>query len=477
MNASTPLGSVRRGALRRSTPVLVCALVAALASLLTARAQGAAGPEVNVSSLPGAQNEPTIAVDPTNPEILVAGSNSRGEGTMRVYGSTDGGLTWTVGTVYPRPVDRRKTCAADPGVAIDLAGRQYYSFLRLTPCGGDRPRLFVASRADPAAPWSRPALVAPLGRARLDDKPAIAVDVSPTSRFANRVYVAWTRVARNGAFAIVLSHSDDAGRSWSRPVKVSGPGRLVSYASVAVARDGTVYVAWDDMENFWVRIARSTDGGERFEPGRKAASFSIVQIPHCGSGIVIPAQRLTCARPNPIVSVDRSSGPYSGRVYVTYARTEFYGNQGAFVTVFDSALSLLSASDGRYEGPPVAPPPPGQRTDQFWPQSAVDPATGAVWVCFYDTRDDPERKRVFYSCTVSRDGGQTWAQALPAASVPSDETQPGADPREFGDYQGLAVAGGVAHPIWTDSRNLATLAEEIYTTRLTEAELSPPPGG
>ena len=54
-----------------------------------------------------------------------------------------------------------------------------------------------------------------------------------------------------------------------------------------------------------------------------------------------------------------------------------------------------------------------------------------------------------------------------AASVASDETQPGADPREYGDYEGLAVANGVAHPIWTDSRNLAVRGEEIYTTTLT----------
>ena len=437
----------------------------------------AAGPEVNVSNLPGAQDEPTISVDPTNPAILLAGSNSRREATMRVYSSTDAGITWTTGTLYPTPAGRRKSCAADPGVAIDLDGRQYYSFLRSAPCRREAPRLFVASRADPAAPWSRPVLVAPLGRARLDDKPAIAVDVTPASRFANRVYVAWTRVARNASLSIVLSHSDDAGRSWSPPVKVSGASRQVSYASISVARDGAVYVAWDDMENFAVKVARSTDGGNRFGPGQKAASFSIVTIPHCGSGIVIPAQRLTCARPNPIVSVDRSSGPYSGRVYVSYARTEFYGDQGAYITVFDAELRRLSASVGRYEGPPVAPPLGDARADQFWPQSAVDVTTGAVWVCFYDTRGDPERKRVLYSCTISRDGGETWAQPLPAASAASDETQPGADVREFGDYEGLTVAGGVAHPIWTDTRDLATLAEEIYTTSLPEADFLPLPAG
>jgi hypothetical protein len=118
----------------------------------------------------------------------------------------------------------------------------------------------------------------------------------------------------------------------------------------------------------------------------------------------------------------------------------------------------------------VAPAPRRTRPDQFWPASAVDQSTGALWVCFYATDGDPARKRAFYSCTVSRDGGRTWAARVHAASVASDETQPGADFRQYGDYEGLAVANGVAHPIWTDSRDLATLQEEIYTTRLTLAD-------
>jgi len=34
----------------------------------------------------------------------------------------------------------------------------------------------------------------------------------------------------------------------------------------------------------------------------------------------------------------------------------------------------------------------------------------------------------------------------------------------YGDYEGLAVAGGAAHPMWTDSR--ARSGSEIWTARL-----------
>ena len=420
-----------------------------------------------MSRLPGAQDEPAIAVDPSDEQVLVAGSNSFREGAMRVYSSGDGGSTWSASFLYPAPASYLTTCASDPGVAIDGTGRQYFSFIRTTPCRTGHPRLFVAARSGSAAAWKE-ALVSPLRTSLADDKPAIAVDVSPSSPHRNRVYVAWSRLARkNTVVSIVLSSSDDGGRTWSRPVKVNRTGSEETYASVAVARNGYVYVAWDDPTGYRLEIARSTDGGAHFEPERTVESFSIVPIPSCGSGILIPASLLVCLHANPIVSVDNSSGHRAGRVYVSYAKTDVGGDEGVIVKAFDSRLRPLAE-----DGTPVAPAPRQIRPDQFWPASAVDPSTGTLWVCFYET-GDRARKKAFYSCTVSRDGGRTWRRPVHAASAPSDETQPGADARQYGDYQGLAVANGVAHPIWTDSRDLPTRAEEIYTTRLTLASFSP----
>lgn len=435
-----------------------------------ARAQG---PEVDVSRLPGPQSEAAITIDPSNDRVLLAGSNSFSEGTMRAYGSTDGGATWQATTVYPAPASPKAACAADPGVGIDTHGRQYFSFVRSTSCATGPPHLYVASRAGPAAAWGKPVLVAPLRRSRFDDKPAIAVDNSPSSPHRNRAYVAWTRVSHNGVLSILVSHSDDGGRRWSRPAKANRTGSEESYATIAVSRGGIVYVAWNDITNFHVNIARSTDGGAHFEPERMVVAFAIVTIPHCGGGIVIPAQRLTCVQPNPIVSVDTSAGPFSGRVYVTYALTDFQGDQGAAVTVFNSRLRALAGYPVHKTALLIAPTPKSENADQFWPASAVDPSTGALWACFYDTRGDSKRTSTFYTCTVSDDGGRTWAPPIHAATVASDETQPGADTHEYGDYEGLAVAGGVAHPIWTDSRNLADLGEEIYTTSLTQADFAP----
>jgi hypothetical protein len=443
----------------------------ALAAAIVSGAAGAASPNVNVSGLPGLQSGATIAVDPSDDRVLLAGSNSSEEGTMRVYSSTDGGREWRSTTTHPAPARRLESCASDPGVAIDARGRQYYSFVRATPCRDGTPQhVYVVVRPTPRDVWSQPILVAPLRGALADDKPAIAADTAPASRFRGRVYLAWTRIARNATFSIVISHSDDGGRTWSRPAKVNRTGRELTYASVAVARNGTVYVAWDDVGEFGIWIARSTDGGSTFRGHRKVASFVAVTIPHCGSGIVIPAQPRTCVNSNPTVSVDASGGRYSGRVYVSYARTEFRGRQAAHVAVFDARLTPLLPDPDTREGRAVAPASAARGADQFWPQSAVDSTTGIVWMCFYDTLGDRERRRAFYSCTLSADGGRSWRRPLRAATVASDETQPRAT-GHYGYYQGVAASGGVAHPIWTDTRDLTMFGEEIYTTRLTEADL------
>jgi hypothetical protein len=110
--------------------------------------------------------------------------------------------------------------------------------------------------------------------------------------------------------------------------------------------------------------------------------------------------------------------------------------------------------------------------DDFNATVAVDQSAGAVWTCFYRTGVGAKRHLATYSCSTSNDGGRTWTPARAVATVPSDESvkdvfvsATGVD-SGFASYDGLAVTDGVAHPIWTDTRNLPRLREEICTTSL-----------
>jgi len=340
--------------------------------------------------------------------------------------------------------------------------------------------LQVASRAGADGSW-RTVSVFPTRPARLDDKPAIVVDVNLAGPHPNRVYVAWSRItlaepkgSEEPLIQVVLSHSDDYGATWSKPVLVSDRSSEGSiFASVAIGDGGDVYVAWiDSTRNIWVD--RSVGGGDEFGSDVLADVAPALANERCAKdGLSIPAQRRRCITSAPLVTVDnRVSLPE--RVYVTYSAPSVAGRpHDVFVVAFDRLLNpILGAAAG--ERRRVSPPDGRVASDQFLPAAALDLSNGWLWVCFYDTTGDRRRERIFYTCTASADGGVTWAPPVRAARVASNVSVRGASEFQVGDYAGLAVANGVAHPIWTDTRNLAARDEEIYTTVLTEAELETP---
>jgi hypothetical protein len=466
--------------------LLVSAALAVLL-VLSAGAAGASFDEVDVSRLAGSQAEVAIAADPTQPAVLLAASNSIDfqssaslENLMRTYSSVDGGATWIVGAgPKPTPYRGKKRCnSGDPAPAIDATGRQYIAFLAsaclslesILGSEFDVARLEVASRANAESSWTV-TQVYPVRSARFDDKPAIAVDSGPTSPHSGRVYVAWTRItpdrkSKSDRLVIVLSHSDDLGATWSRPVVVQGAPTASTFASIAVDASGTVFVSWTTVNRF-VIVDRSTDGGGHFGPDVVVAEVAGLPVSLCDQlgSFGIPAQSERCITPAPMVLVDSRAGAPE-RVYVTYATPDASGRaQDVVVRPYDAVLAPL--------GPEHAVHPLGAGRDQFLPASAVDEA-GRIWVCFYDTMADTTRRTTRFSCTASVDGGATWALPYPVASVVSDETRKLASPFQYGDYEGLAVAGGIAHPIWTDGRDLRTRGEEIYTTTLTPADLQLP---
>jgi hypothetical protein len=428
-----------------------------------------AGPNVDVTRAPGPQSEAAIAVAPDDFRTLVAGSNDIRGDRMRVYSSTDGGAHWDSARLVR---GRSPICAAsDPSVAIDRNGRQYYGFLGLL-CRArpPRPLVFIASRRGPTATWHVwPLPVARLGRLDFgDDRPIIAVDTGSSSPRDGRLYFGWTRFSfvpfRAPRVAVVVSHSDDGGRTWSRPVILSKRG-LPLEIRLDTGPDGTLYAVWRDSRTNTIYVSRSTNGGRTFAPGKIVAPAVVPRERSChGFRSRIPAQPLRCVSPNPVVAVDGSDGPRRGRVYVTFGSTALNQTQDVYVAAYDPDLRpLLGVGTLRTVTPREAFDGP----DQFLAASAVDRATGWLWVCYYSTASDRRRIAATYTCTASADGGSTWATPRPAATEPSNETVPLANRANgYGDYEGVAVFDGAAYPIWSDSRRLRSLGEEIFTTTL-----------
>ena len=261
-------------------------------------------------------NEIAIAVDPEDPDHLLAGSNdyyyrfnnSTGARQALVptgfFTSFDGGQTWLDGQIPMRSGNG----AGDPSPAFD-AKHDVALMAQLENVGGQggpfvsQGNVSVSRSTNGGRRWSEPvrvmhgtgAGIGPSNRAVFYDKEWITVDNSPTSPFYGRAYVTATRFLndRFGAYAespIVLSYSDDGGLTWSQPKEISRSHPTCTFQETGggtdcdedqfsipvVASDGTLYVHFANAQNesLWevpadfdsqIMVVRSRDGGATFQ--------------------------------------------------------------------------------------------------------------------------------------------------------------------------------------------------------------------
>lgn len=414
---------------------------------------GDAPPQIAIVRASGHQSETSIAVHPSDPTILLAGAGS--SFGIEAYGSEDGGRSWT--TVLPPTPDWAgdDVCAkGDPATAIARDGAQYLGYLLDAKCAEDqiderRLSVVIATRNGPNDRWTDPV---PLARGFFDDKPVLAVDAVRGSPHEGRLYVAWSRLTA-GTGSLLVAHSDDGGRTWSKPrnVGLSVGSIQNSYASLAVGAGGVLYVAFSAF-GVEVHVRRSVDGGDTFEADRLVDRNFETPAPCDVNYVPIAAQRHRCISANPTVAVGRRA------VFVTYGgKGTAARGQDVFVAAFDPTL--------RKRLLPLREPVPTDdgATDQFQPVSAVDASNGVLWVCYYASGRGAERRKTRFTCSASADGGRSWRRRIRVASEWSDATRDVRNRFEYGDYQGLAAAAGVAHPIWTDFRHEAT-APDPYTS-------------
>ena len=405
------------------------------------------GPNVDVTPATFDQAEAAFAVDPRRPRILFGATSDTGLEVIRVATSADGGATWrtTDGPAVPGG-----SCAhGAPSVAVGAQGRQYLAFLASPYCGDSlTPYLVVTSRPDARSRWSKLVRVAPSAwKYGFDDAPDIATD--PRS---GRVYVAWTHSLSKEEAIVVVSSSSDGGATWAPPRQLSPGLDHAHRARIAVAPDGNVYVAGIDA-TLGVWVARSTDAARTFSQPRAAAPLRANPAAACAltAGQPLPKELSGCEGPDPSLSVGTEG------VYVVF------GDVGA-----DATPDVYAAVLGRDLGPRArvqVNPPDTKKTLQFMPASALDPDTGVLWACWYDTTFDPHAHRAWFTCAASRDG-RTWSPPLRAASEPTPPTIIYGTLGK-GLYAALTAARGVAHPFWADGRVIPN-STDVFTAAIPE---------
>ncbi len=334
--------------MRSSRFVTLAALLAVMAALAIPATAGAQIAETKVSVagptspyLPNAVNEPALAIDANNPQVLAGGANDLVDsapcngsscdltpniGISGIYLSLNGGTTWTQptytgltaqnGTTHVGPIhtlpnyfEHGMSSHGDPALAFGPkpgpgggfswanGSRLYYANLAF-PIPGQAPftgaSAAVVSRTDDVAAaaanqqsaWMDPVIVTRQNAALLSDKEDIWADNAASSRFFGNVYVCNTAFRSVGGppEPIMLSASSDGGSTWRQRQLTSAVSNAQSGGrqGCAVRTDstGVVYVIWEGTaagQSVFYQ-ARSFDGGSNFENPQPIATVFDVGV-------------------------------------------------------------------------------------------------------------------------------------------------------------------------------------------------------
>jgi hypothetical protein len=368
--------------------------------------------QVNVDSqqnnlVGDAANEPSLAIDPTDPDNLVIGwrqfdtvaSDFRQAG---VAYSHDGGATWTFPGVL-QPGQFR----SDPVLAADSSGVFYYYSLSST----TTTEYFVSTNE--GVSWTGPTS-SPGG-----DKNWHAIDVSGGTGDGH-IYPIW-----NSQFTCCAPGTDFS-RSTNGALTFEGPYILPQHPKWGTddaGPDGELYIVGATLDATSHLLLRSDNADEPL----LTPTFALVKSINLGGvtssgGIPNPGGLLGQVW----VAVDRSAGASRGTVYVL-GSVNPPGSDPLDVHI------IRSTDHGQTFSSPVRvnDDPAGNGAYQWFGTMSVSPG-GRIDVVWNDTRAGPAtRSELYYAYSV--DQGATWSSGLPV--TPSYDSTIGYPVQnKMGDY-------------------------------------------
>jgi len=372
--------------------------------------------------------ESAVSINPVNTQLVIAGLNSPNGGQEMFY-SSDGSATWHSAGILPG------SCC-DPTVAWSPDGTIAYT-------STIDPGIPLYRSTDNGQTWTGPITVSSEGGV---DKEYIHVDHAPSSPHKGNVYVTW-----HSGNVMKFARSTDNGLHFSPELTFTGSTGIGS--DICSDADGKIFYFWPDFMTKTVIVAISSDGGASFGAPQVVAHTQV------DYDYPIPAMDQRNAFLYLSCDVDLTDSPYHNRVYACWNDT-LTDDDDNNASANHSRITFAYSSDGGSTWNFSTPHTTADmdKNDRFHPWFEVD-NNGTIHVVYYDTRNDPSRRKTDFYYASSTDGGETWSTEERITSTQSNYIS---DFFQWGDYNGMSAVLDSVIPIWTDNRT----SVNVYTAEI-----------
>ena len=430
---------------------LVLALLLAVLALPASASAATVRAVANISNdapADNGDNEVDIAINPTDPQDLIAAWNDYGPGNSCGLGySANGGRTWTTSWLRGvTPEGGNPTFdygAGDPSVGFLNDGTAILSCAAWGASKSQPSAIFASRSTDGGRTWE-PAQQLTFGQSigHLQDHNMLTID-----RYHDRALVAysvWTGY-KSRSYALI---SSDGGRTYQGPYEIAAD--YVANAvdrfdvSLAGAPDGTIYAT----SGIWQHVTEWNEQAvvvSQMRPGETKFSRSVKVRDLVPAPYTLPGESWRTSMQASIGveadgTVDLLTGDFvTGNLDVYLARSTDHGHS------FSSQINLTSDSN-----------------DQVMPWMSIAPS-GRIDTIFYDYNRATGLMDAVYGQVAPK--GATMARTVIQAGIDGDAQPPrGPDQSPFmGDYLGIDSTDTLVAVSWTGN---GPASQDVYAALL-----------
>lgn len=427
------------------------------------------GQNVNISQLSGSQTDVQIAVNPVNPQNVVAVGNggTTDPSALFIANSFDGGTTWTTQTLGANQDGIAATGTAqrsDATVAFDRFGNLHVAYLaEPNTAAATRTRAIVEAVSSDGGVTFSTQIVEALSSSNAAPHLAIGPDAGNLAT-QDAVFVTFKSASGLGVRGAIATGLGSLS-SFSAAGYFATAATGLNDAVASVGPQGQFVVTWSNSATaegpgnvFVDSDLNGLVGGFTF------GTDVVVSTTEVGRADLIPASPDRGISASPFVAYDRSGGARNNRLYVAYSDAPAAPVDSDNTNIF----VRFSDNNGTTWSTPVQVNDDTTSNSQFLQSISVDQATGELYLSWYDARNDvgttvtasntdgvPNTEvQVFMSAsTYNTFGALNFTPNVLVSSGVSNQARDTNNSQDFGSNGGIAAYNGVVYLSWADNSN------------------------